>query len=181
MKANQVRLQQVIHGAAVGAVLSGLITIGCGTSAPGEPSYAETLAIYNEEVRSLDRLTGQRDKLQQELDSPPAVMYLDAAAQLLGDTSGLSKELSSTLQDITGQVNPSGGEEAQQRQDELIGSVTDQIEQAKDKQKAKAQQWQIRKKEIAAKIAELDVQIADQQKRVDRAMADKNAADAARQ
>jgi uncharacterized protein YjbJ (UPF0337 family) len=180
MKMNQTRLPQSMYGAIGSVMLLAIVMTGCGTTTSEGLNYAETLAIYNDEVRLLDRLTEQRDQLQQELDSPPTAIYLDAASQLLGDTTGLSKQLSGTLQDLAGKVNLPDEEEAQQRQDELIGSVTDQIELAKASQQEKAQQWQTRKKEIAAKIAELDQKIVEQQQKVDRAMADKDAADAAR-
>ena len=56
MKANQTRIQHVLCGAAVGAALAAVVTTGCGKSAPKGPSYAEALAIYNDEVAALDRL-----------------------------------------------------------------------------------------------------------------------------
>jgi hypothetical protein len=180
MNTKSTQLPQSVYGAIGSALLLAFVMTGCGTTTSEGLNYAETLAIYNDEARLLDRLTEQRDQLQQELDSPPSAIYLDAASQLLGDTTGLSKQLSGTLQDLAGKANLPDGEEAQLQQDELIDSVTDQIELAKASQQKKAQQWQTRKKEIAAKIAELDQKIVEQQQKVDRAMADKDAADAAR-
>jgi hypothetical protein len=180
MKANRTWSPQIFNIVMASAVLTAMVTTGCSKAATEGLSYAEALAIYNDEVHALDRLLAQRDTLQQELDSPPPSQYLDAAQQLLGDTSELSKQLSGTLQDLAGPTSALGGEEAQRRQDELVGSVTDQIEQAKASQQQKTQQWETRKKEISAKIVELDKQVVVQQKRVDRALADKDAAEAAR-
>jgi DNA repair exonuclease SbcCD ATPase subunit len=178
MKVNQIRIQQVLCGAAIAAVLAAVITTGCSKPAPKGPSYAEALAIYNDEVQALDRLKEQRSKLQQQLDSPSPTSNLDAAAQLLGNTADLSKEISGAIKDLAGPNSPVGGEEAQRRQDELIGSVTDQIEQAKAKQQQNTEEWEAKKEKIAAKIAELKKQIAEQKGRVERAKADKDAAEA---
>lgn len=180
MKTHQTRIQQILCSAVGCAVLTALITTGCSSAVPEGPSYAEALSIYNEEVRALDRLKEQRDTLQLELDRPPVAGVLDAAEQLLGNTTDLSKQLSGTLQDLAGPDSKLGGEEAQKNQDKLVGSVKEQIKQAKAKEQQKAQQWEARKKELTAKIAELDKQITAQQQRVERALADKDAAEAAR-
>ena len=180
MKANQTRIQQLLCGAANAAVLTAVVTTGCSKPAPKGPSYAEALAIYNDEVASLDRLKQQRVKLQQQLDSPPPTSNLDAAAQLLGNTADLSKEISGALKDLGGPGSSLGGEEALRSQDALIASVTDQIEQAKANQQQNTEEWETKKKKITAKIADLKKQIADQKQRVERALADKDAAEAAR-
>ena len=180
MKANQIRIHRLLGGVVASVVLAAVAMTGCSKPAPKGPSYAEALAIYNDEVQALDRLKEQRSKLQQQLDSPPPTSDLDAAALLLGNTADLSKEISGAIKDLAGPNSPVGGEEAQRRQDELIGSVTDQIEKAKASQKQKTEEWEAKKKKIVVKVADLKKQIAEQKKRVERAKADKLAAEAAR-
>jgi hypothetical protein len=143
---------------------------GCGKTQKPAPDYAEALEIYNAETEALDRLTAQREALRLELEAPQPQ---ELAEQALGQAIELGGELSGALKDLSGPEGAQAAEEATQKQDELLASVEQRLTDAKTRGAA-------RKSEISTRIAALDQQIAEQQKRVDRARADRDAAEAAR-
>jgi hypothetical protein len=153
---------------------------GCGGQPEQKgPSYAEALTIYNQEVEALNRLREQRDKLKAALEKP-AASNLDIAQALLGNTADLKKELSGALKDLDIPTGTTQTDAAVKKQQDLLGTVNQQLEQAKQQQEQKRHKWEESKKDIEAKLAELDKQIADQEQRVTRAKADRDAAEAAR-
>jgi hypothetical protein len=136
---------------------------------PSGPTYAEALAIYKDELAVLDRLKTQREALAQQLKPQGA----DVARQLLEQTTDLQKELAGTLKDLSDTGGNIDADKVDQQQKGLLDNVAKQLEDAEQQQAGKS-------KEIEAQIAKLDADIAEQQKKVDRAAADKDAAEAAR-
>jgi hypothetical protein len=146
--------------------------VGCGDvpKPPSGPSYAEALAIYKDELAVLDRLKAQRDALAQQLKPQGA----DVARQLLEQTTDLQKELAGTLKDLSSDTGGAiDADKVDEQQKGLLENVAKQLQNAEQQQAATS-------KEIEAQIATLDADIAEQQKKVDRAAADKDAAEAAR-
>ncbi|OHB80338.1 MAG: hypothetical protein A2W31_15310 [Planctomycetes bacterium RBG_16_64_10] len=166
-------------GGAVGLGLVALALTSCSTPKPAGPSYAEALAIYNQEVLALDRLREQQDQLKLALVEPEP-SNLQVAEQLLGSTAEMQKELIGVLQDVGDPGGTLKEGETDQKQKDLIGAVTRQFDEAKQKEQQEAAAWQQKKLQIEAQIADLDKAIAAQQQRVDRAKADRDAAEAAR-
>jgi hypothetical protein len=138
-----------------------------------ELSYPEAVAIYNAELETLQRLEAQRAALQQQLEPTTR----DVIGGLLGEATKMAGqlrgELKGTLEDLDDPAgtadqlaDPSAAEEAAgdlSVKIELEGSVTDEQRQ-----------------EIQAQITKLDAEIAAQEARVERAKADRDAAEARR-
>jgi hypothetical protein len=152
------------------------IVSGCGSPAPppDEPepeevlSYADALQIYNQELMALDRLKAERDRLQGSLE--PDVN--DLVGNLLGQTEEARAELQETLEDLGAAPERTESEESEPQEDPLaaLGQQFDEARQEREQQQD----------EVIRRIAELDQEIAEQEKRVERAKADKEAAEAAR-
>lgn len=163
-----------------------LLTCGCAPAAKEEPSkpklsYAEALAIHNQELAALDRLKVQRQVLQQQLSAPS----LESVAGILDSAQQLQGELHSTLDDLN-LPQASGDESASPPGSEADASdrpadqAADPLQQLKSDLQAAQEQQSNQRKEIEQQIADLDRQIAEQQIRVDRADADRKAAEATR-
>jgi len=162
--------------------LTALVVGGCGQTKESGPSYAEALAIYNQEVLALNTLRQERDKLRQALEAPET-SNLDVAKQLLGnvaDVQDAQKELAGVLEDLGGPGAALADDETDQKQKDLIGAFNRQVDQAEQQQQEKAEKWKTESKAIETQIAKLEGDIAEQQRRVDLAKADKDAAEAAR-
>ncbi len=148
-----------------------LTVVGCGAPPPPatepEPerlSYVEALQIYNQELAALDRLQAERDRLQQSL-TPDAS---ELVGGLLEDASGARAELQQTLEDLdVADPDAAGADE------DPFAGLGNQLRQAQ-------QEREENRDEILARIAEVEQEIAEQQKRVERAKVDKDAAEAAR-
>ena len=149
--------------------------IGCGAPPPPpeepEPevlSYADALQIYNQELMALDRLKAERDRLQKSLQ-PDAT---DLVGNLLGQTEEARAELQKTLEDLGAVPEVSESEESEAQEDPLaaLGQQLNEAQQDREQQQD----------EVNRRIAELDQEIAEQEKRVERAKADKEAAEATR-
>ncbi len=157
--------------AAAGLLLA--FVSGCGEpqqkpSAEDPPiSYAEALTIYNEELRVLDRLKAERSELQKSLEADPS---LELVEEVLGQSAELQSELIETLGDLDGATS----EQEANQLDALQKQKLQDIEQTIASEKKSRQE---EKPDIQKRINELDKQIARQQQRVDRALADKEAAE----
>jgi hypothetical protein len=155
-------------------IVSGLLIVGgCGSPPPPdvepEPetlSYAEALQIYNQELLALDRLKNERDKLQKSL-TPDATELVGGLLEQAGDARA---EMNQALKDLGGVDVAADTEDGEEKEDPLK-ALGQQLQQAQ-------QDRADRQTEIEARIAELEQEIAEQQKRVDRAKADKDAAEA---
>ena len=150
-----------------------LTVVGCGAPPPPEPepepepktlSYVEALQIYNQELAALDRLRAERDRLQQSL-TPDAT---ELVGGLLEDAGAARAELQQTLEDLD-IADPDSAETGE----DSLGQLGDQLRQAQQEREGN-------RDEVVARIAEIGQEIAEQQKRVDRAKVDKDAAEAAR-
>ncbi len=184
-----------------GKVFTGMLLVGlqlsvCGCESavetPAKPklTYVEALAIYNQEVAALDRLKIQRQTLQQQLDMPS----LGSVSDLLGSAGKVQEELDATLKDLgmapgrassddekakktTGASTKPGSKPAAEPAEE---PAPDPLQQLSSELKAVQAKQDDQRVEVEKEIADLDVQIAEQQTRVDRAKADREAAEASR-
>jgi DNA repair exonuclease SbcCD ATPase subunit len=175
-------------------VVSVLATFGCAPTAESdvEPalSYAEAVTIYNQELAALHTLQQQRQSLQQQIDMPS----LGGVSDLLESAGKLQGELGETLDELsnpTGKANakpkatdqvdtPDNGEASADTAGREANKAADPLEQLSAEIKAVGEKQNAKVAEIEAQIADLDQQIVEQQARVDRAKADRDAADAAR-
>ena len=141
---------------------------GCGKpDTPPEKeklSYADALQIYNQELMALDRLKAEREKLEQSL-APDAA---DLVGNLLERAGDYQAELERSLEDLDlpGGTAATEGTDAQQ----TLDGLADKLNESKQRQR-------VDRDEVTARIAELDEEIAEQQARVDRAKADRDAAE----
>lgn len=146
---------------------------GCGEPQQKQPaeeppiSYADALTIYNEELRVLDRLKAERAELRKVLEG-------DASLELVEEVLGQSAELRGELIDTLGDLDGARGEEEANQLDALQKQKLQEIEQTIASEKKSRQQD---RPDIEQRIKQLDEQIAQQQKKVDRALADKEAAE----
>ena len=155
------------------------ILTGCGSPPPPatepEPpalSYADALQIYNQELLALDRLKAERDKLQQSL-TPDASELVGGLLEQAGEARAEMQQALEDL-DVPGQ---SAGQSADREEDTAEADPLQALgQQLRDAQQERTD----RRDETLARIAELEQQIAEQQKRVDRAKVDKDAAEASR-
>ena len=152
-------------------VLIQLGLTGCGATKVEESglSYAEALDIYNKELANLDRLKEKRQVLAQQLNPSG----LEAVGELLQGAVDLQKENVETIKELADPGGVLKDGETDRKQKDLIGSFAEQLEGIQQGQEDA-------KPEIQVQIKELDSQIAEQQKRVDRAKADRDAAEEAR-
>lgn len=163
-----------IMGAA--ASLSLAILTACGEPQQKPPadeppiSYAEALTIYNQELGALDRLKARRSDLQKSLEA-------DSSLELVEEVLGQSAELQSELIETLGDLEGAAGEEEANQLDALQKQKLDEIKQTIASEKKSPQDA---KPDIEQQIKQLDEEIARQQQRVDRALADKEAAEARR-
>lgn len=188
-----------------GKVFTGMLLVGlqlsvCGCESavetPAKPklTYVEALAIYNQEVAALDRLKIQRQTLQQQLDMPS----LGSVSDLLGSAGKVQEELDATLKDLG--MAPGRASSDDEKAKKTKGASTkpgskpgskpavepaeepapDPLQQLSSELKAVQAKQDDQRVEVEKEIADLDVQIAEQQTRVDRAKADREAAEASR-
>ncbi len=172
--------------AALALVVSGLlwITPGCGSPAavqPAAPSYAELVTIYNAELASLDRLERKRVDLVDRHEAALQPTVEDATAAL-GALLTSATEAGNQL-DLGNSGDPNDLLDAAVAHAEATQGIAAEALAAasatNEPSEEKAQQNAELTKQFEAELAALDVEIAEQKSRVDRARAARDAAEAA--
>lgn len=140
---------------------------------PQELSYAEALSIYNAELETLQRLQAQRSALQEKVEPSAEEMLgglLGEASKMAGELRG---EIKQSIEDVDDPAGTATELEDPTTGENVLGELSNQLEgQAVASDAGRAV--------IEAQIAKLDEEIAGQELRVERARADRDAAEARR-
>ena len=182
------RMKLNVSAAALSCVGLGLLWIaaGCGSPAPVAPtgpSYAELVSIYGDEMAALDRLESKRADLVEKHEEQLQPSVEDATAAL-GALLGAATETGSQLNlDNTGDPNDlldraiAHAEATQGIAEKALAAASSAAEPSEEEAAKHAELTE----KFEAELAALDVEIAEQKARVDRARQARDAAEAAQQ
>lgn len=161
---------------AVVATLVLVASVGCQTKEQG-PSYAELVMIYNSEAEALDRLEAKRTARVAEYEAslvPSGNAALEAIGGLLGDVKqNPPADLSTADPDKLLDSAIANAENLDAKANELLEAAAQQAGKPLDRAAIEAKYSD----EFKAELAKLDAQIAEQQARVDKARAARDAAE----
>ena len=153
---------------------------GCQPKAAA-PSYADLVTIYNGEVSALDRLENKREKLVKEYETKIATLV----AGNLSSLQGILDSASSSLESAGGEqaTDPeqlldqltANQEAANEAAGNLLSVMQGNVETGELSPELAEKKAQL-EKELQEKLAVLDAEIEEQQARVNRARADRDAA-----
>jgi len=174
--------KQAIRNVAAVLVSGMFLLAGCNQGPPAM-SYQEALAIYTSEMELLNSLKSRRLALSTTLEQLHAGGLGDSAAQLAGSLLqgaaeskakvGQTLDQFSELKDLLPEDAQKAADQTAAQTDALTKQLTDQVKSAQEG-------YEAQKKKIEAEITELDQQITAQQEKVDRALKDKQDAEARR-
>jgi hypothetical protein len=156
------------------------LTLGCAAKGP---SYAELVTIYNTELEVLERLERKKATLVAEYEAATKSKRAEAMESLQGVLDSAQQALKdSPISDV---VDPNelldqvAGQQGAARDltDGLLGAITGEKSDEELTPEEKAAR-ETMKREFETKLAAVDAEIADQQQRVDKARAARDAAEA---
>jgi hypothetical protein len=159
--------------------------IGCSEPVPEEsgPSYADLVTVYNAELEALDRLERKREERIAKHEAALRPSTTDAA-EALDATLSSAREVGEQL-NLDGVTDPNElldravehAEKAQDVTSRLLESVGSAAEPTEEEIQARAELTEQFERDLAA----IDKQIEEQEARVERARAARDAAEAATQ
>ena len=149
---------------------------GCQNS-KSEPSYADLVVIYNAEVEALDRLQKKHDELLEKLELLTQPSKADKAADMLKgflETAGdLKRKHKDRLPEDPNELLDLALENTDKA--EVIASQVIDAVSTPSEEEASARQEELIS--LRVKLAELDKEIAEQEKRVERARKNRDVAE----
>lgn len=153
-------------------VLAG--AVGCG-SVQEKPSYADLVVIYNAEAETLERLERKRADMVAEYEATLAPSPEEALQTLLGNLSEAGDEANVEGTDPGDELDQATDylENAEARTAALLEAAREQAGKATDRATIES----MYSEEFKARLAEVDAEIAEQQARVDKARAARDAAE----
>jgi hypothetical protein len=161
---------------AVAATIFLVASVGCQTEEAG-PSYADLVMIYNSEAEALDRLEAKRAARVAEYEAtlaPSGDAALAALGQLLGDVKeNPPADLSTADPDELLDNAIANAENLDAKTNELLEAAAQSEGKPMDRGAIEA----MYSEEFKAELATLDAEIATQQARVDKARANRDAAE----
>lgn len=161
---------------AVAASIVLVTSVGCQTEQSG-PSYADLVVIYNAEAESLDRLQRKRADRVAEYEAtlaPSGDAAVAALGQLLGDVkANPPADLSTADPDELLDNAIANAENLDAKAEEMLAAASQSAGKPMDRSAIEA----MYSDEFKAELATLDAEIAKQQARVDKALADRDAAE----
>lgn len=157
-----------------------VLSLGCAQKVE-KPSYAELVSIYTSEAQELDRLERKRADMVAEYEAtlqPSGEQALEALTGMLGEMStaqGDAPKLDATDPNELLDQAVANAENMQEQTGKLVDTLAKQSGAGPQGRAAIEAMYS---DEFKATLAEIDAQIAKQRERVDRARADRDAAEA---